>query len=418
MNTLFINSYTPVSAHYVELETSGEVRFSREAYSLSSIAQRFIDSQLSNSTSENQNVCSLILSDDLVSSYQLDLVTRNRQQLQKAASYAVEEHLPLSIDEYHIIAQRKSTNKTAVRCVPHKKLNDLLEHFSDYNLNIQSIFLESDLLAANETHLIIKEESTCLYSPHKEHTLDIDNDVLALFTDQINATVELDNEVNIISTESQETLRQGLLAALPGDVRIRNIIRNEAYIESLAKNTDSKDAINLLQGEYKANFDSKGDRHFWFYPAALAIISGLLFSGGLVAQNLYLKHKNSNKQEQLIQQYTDLYPQSRKPRDFNELGNLLRTKQAIPTTQESGPNALNVLASIANSSQQYTIRLVGFNYENKLCDLVVSGPNIEAINSFKDAISIDLQKLGSQNTELSAVNAKDDSYQGKFKIQF
>ena len=50
-----------------------------------------------------QDHITLVLSDQLVSNYELNLTARNQQQLQKAARYAVEEKFPGRLEDYHIV---------------------------------------------------------------------------------------------------------------------------------------------------------------------------------------------------------------------------------------------------------------------------------------------------------------------------
>jgi len=141
------------------------------------------------------------------------------------------------------------------------------------------------------------------------------------------------------------------------------------------------------------------------FPGLLALASGLLVTGGLVAQNLYLGSQVSKQEQQLIETYSELYPSGRAPRNVAEVTSRLKSKMRGSSSSQANSATISHLAlleSIAATSKQNNIKLIGFTFEGDQCDLVVNGSTVQNINEYNNNLSQRMTALGSQSVELTA----------------
>jgi len=235
---IFIDSIDPYRGHVVSLDPQGQVVENRADVVLSTLNKR---SELSRDDTNTR--VHLILSDHLVSAYELNIKAKNRQQLEKAASFAIEEMLPSELDEYHIVTEKNTLGGASVRCIPNTRILQLLENCKQLGFDTYSIVTESDLLDAKQSSLLIKHNDSCLKTPANQEVLDLDNDVLPLLGERLFSLLKDVNELDLIFSAEHKMLAETITSQASDNIRVRQIPRDQDYFSKLAFANKGKHAI-------------------------------------------------------------------------------------------------------------------------------------------------------------------------------
>lgn len=359
-------------------------------------------------------VC-VVLSDHMVSTFELNINTRNQAQLNKVARFAVEEKFPGQLEDYHIVASKSSNQKASVRAIKHTRLKQILEVLTQYNISVDEVIVESDLLNKNICTMLFSDDEVTLCGDALTQSYEFDRSVLPLITEKLFSILEDTKDLHIIHTEKENLILESIENQTPDSIRIKKIIKDERYFESLSLNKFA--SINLLQAEYKtANQDTESSS-FWKYPIYLAAASLLTITGGLYAQNILLSKQIKQKEISTIEKYTKLFPQARKPKDVIDLSIQLRSKQKSNSTSTESTLAVNTLLLLEKSStasNTLALEFHGFNIDKNSAELLIVGDSIEKLNKFKKNIEIELPDL---QVSLDSVTSVENKYQGKLRIK-
>jgi len=357
----------------------------------------------------------LILSDHLVSSYELELNAKNQSQLNKIARYAVENKFPGRLEDYHIVTQKKSSKTVSVRAILHERFKEINSYFTSNNISLNNVSTESDLLKNNSNSLIFDDHAVTLCGNQLEQTYEFDKAIAALLSEKIFSALENTDDLQIIYSEDDSILVESICNVAPENIRLKKIIKDDRYYEGLALSNSG--AINLLHGEYKTTKAELEYNSFWKFPIYLGASSLLVLTGGLFAQNYVLSGQVDKFEDVLTTRYVEIFPNASKPRDAVDLSNKLKSKLKQVDTQPQSDLPIDALSLLSLSSQAANnkgVNLKALNIDKNAAEILVSGPSIEILNAFKDEI----EKLSNNRTiTMDSVNSVDDKYQGKINIK-
>ena len=379
------------------------------------IIERFKDTRLESLQSSAQDKICVVLPDHMVSTFELNISTRNQSQLNKVARFAVEEKFPGGLEDYHIVSSKNSSQSASVRAIKHSRLAEVLELLSQHKVSPDEIIAESDLLNKNVSTLLFNHKEVILCGEALNQTYEFDRAVVPLITDKLITLLNDSKDLQIIHTEKDDLILKSIENQIPDTVRIKKIIKNERYYESLCTNHNA--IINLLQAEYKTTNQNLETNSLWKYPAYLAAASLFTLTAGLYAQNIILNKNNATTENELIEKYTKLFPQVSKPRDVIDLSIKLKNKQNSSTQTNNTVLAIDTLLLLEKSSsasQSLGLEFQGLSIDENLAEILVAAENIEKLNTFKEKIEADLPDL---SVSLDSVTSIDNKYQGKLRIK-
>ena len=359
-------------------------------------------------------VC-VVLPDHMVSTFELNLNTRNQSQLNKVARFAVEEKFPGRLEEYHIVSNKSSNQNASVRAIRHSRLKEILELLGQYDISPDAIIAESDLLNKNVCTLLINQEEVTLCGEALDQTYEFDRSVVPLIVDKLFSILKDSKDLHIIHNENDNLILEAIENQAPDTLRIKKIIKDERYFESLCTNSFSN--INLLQAEYKTTNNKLDKNSFWKYPIYLATASLLIVTGGLYAHNFVLTKQNNQKEQILIDRYTKLFPQASEARNITDLSIKLKSKQSskVSLSQSVLPvNTLVLLEKTSAAAKDMGLQFHGFNIDKNSAELLVVGDNVEKLNMFKEKIE---QELIGLTVSMDSVTSIENKYQAKLKVK-
>ena len=363
-----------------------------------------------------QDHITLVLSDQLVSNYELNLTARNQQQLQKAARYAVEEKFPGRLEDYHIVVHKRSKQKVSVRAIQLERLENLLAHLHSNNITPNEIFVESDLLNHNVSTLLVNSTVTILCGNNLEQAYEFDTSLVPMIGQKIFTILGNSPELQIIYPTEQNLIVESLQNTAPDKLRIKKILKDSKYYESLSRN--HKSGINLLHGAFDTNGKENNTSTYWRYPVGLTAAYILIFTGGLFAQNIMLGNNLDKQEINLTENYLKTFPGSTKPRNVNDLANKLRSRLSDTSANSSAAlpiRATELIRFSAQASNSSPIRVMGITLDSNSAELLVAGESIERLDTFKNTMQ---SKIGSELIlNMDSVSSKDEQYQGKISIR-
>lgn len=379
------------------------------------IIERYKETRLEALQNSPQGRICVVLPDHMVSTFELNISTRNQSQLNKVARFAVEEKFPGRLEDYHIVSSKASSQSASVRAVKHTRLAEVLKLLSQYDISPDEIIVESDLLNKNISTLIFNDKEVILCGETLNQTYEFDRAVVPLITDKLITLLNDSKDLQIIHAESDDLILKSIENQMPDTVRIKKIIKNERYYESLCATNNAK--TNLLQAEYKTTNQDLEKNSLWKYPIYLAAASIFTFTAGLYAQNIILNKKNVQSENDLIEKYTQLFPQASKPRDVIDLSIKLKNKTNNNTQIDNKVlpiDTLLLLEKSSSASQSLGLEFQGLSIDKNLAEILVAAKNIENLNAFKEKIAEDLPGL---TVSLDSVTSIDNKYQGKIRIK-
>ena len=359
-------------------------------------------------------VC-IVLPDHMVSTFELNISTRNQSQLNKVARFAVEEKFPGRLDEYHIVSNKSSSTSASVRAIKHTRLTEILELLSQHNITPDEVIVESDLLNKKTCTLLFNAKEVVLCGDSLDQTYEFDRAVVPIIINKLLTLLNDAKDLQIIHSENDNLILESIENTVLDTIRIKKIIKDERYFESLCINNLAK--INLLQADYKTTNQNIEKNTYWKYPIYLASASMLTLTAGLFAQNTILNSQNKQNENDLLEKYTMLFPQASKPRDVIDLSIKLKTKLNSNTLESTSALPINTLLLLEKSSlasEEFGLELHGLNIDKNLAEILVVADNIERLNKFKDKIEQDLPSL---SVSLDSVTSVNNKYQGKLRIK-
>lgn len=227
------------------------------------IIERYKETRLEALQNSPQGRICVVLPDHMVSTFELNISTRNQSQLNKVARFAVEEKFPGRLEDYHIVSSKASSQSASVRAVKHSRLAEVLKLLSQYDISPDEIIVESDLLNKNISTLIFNDKEVILCGETLNQTYEFDRAVVPLITDKLITLLNDSKDLQIIHAESDDLILKSIENQMPDTVRIKKIIKNERYYESLCTTNNAK--INLLQAEYKTTNQDLEKNSLWKY---------------------------------------------------------------------------------------------------------------------------------------------------------
>ncbi|MBT8141160.1 MAG: hypothetical protein HKN88_04820 [Gammaproteobacteria bacterium] len=364
----------------------------------------------------DEKLC-LVLSDQLVSKFNLQLKAKNQSQLLKAASFAIEEKLPERIDNYHVVIHKSSSDKVWVRAIKRIKLEQILKQLQEHNLTPDSVIVESDLFAKTTPALLFNSTEATLCGADLPQSYQFDASLVPMISQKIYGLLDAKNEIQLIYTETNQLQVEAFENQSPENIRIKKIIKNDEYYKTICRQDES--AVNLLQGDFASQAVTGPDESIWKYPAWLALAGILISSGSLIAQNLIQNNRISKQEIKIKEQYAYLFPDASKPSSLIDLQNKIKIKKKQFNSQSNKTSMpidpLTLFDLFANISKTSSMQILGINIDQNLAEILISANDVDSLNKVKSIIEKQLPDGISMS--MDSINAKNDVYHGKIVIR-
>jgi len=275
---------------------------------------------------KNQQVIVLLPNTDILLTH-VDIPTTQRQRLQQAVPYALEEQLAEDIEQLHFaLGQRDVNQHLAVAVIAQRHLDSYLNVLREFQLSPAVVLPEVFALPLiSESWSVMQQGQRVLIRTEKQagFAMDVENiqSILPLMTlpSQIIVWGKLSESVR----EAFNSFNVPLIEKIPE----QNFLISTCY---------QKEVINLLQGKYQPVSQTAHLWRPWRLTAALLLLLGCVEIGRLALDYRQLEQQSQVLNQQIEQIYRQTFPQAQKivnPRvqmeqQLNELKGKAKNTQA------------------------------------------------------------------------------------------
>lgn len=312
----------------------------------------------------------LIIPAEWVVLHSITLPKMSVAKQKQAVIYQLEDSLIKDVDNYHFAILNSKNNITRVITIEHTLLNAILQKIPEH-LFITQMVPEMLLLPLYE------DKTTIL----------VDEQRLIVLEDQV---------AFVAQKQDLAALTQDKQTILMGKDQNHTIVCVEQYL--LSQLFDSEQGIDLLKGEYKQKIKkATGAKNMYIAMAAILSIFLLFFIVSL-GEIIYLKVKNDGINQQVQNNYYQLFPSATSMVAPEE-----RVTQLIRQGDAYGDTAFLQLLAIVSKAvkQDNVITFTEVQYSNQTLTLKVTAPTSEKMDGFIKTLSMYGLKTKEQSSNLS-----------------
>nr|VFJ46510.1 MAG: type II secretion system protein L [Candidatus Kentron sp. FW]VFJ48000.1 MAG: type II secretion system protein L [Candidatus Kentron sp. FW] len=339
-----------------------------------------------------------------------DVPPMNRQRIQTAVPFALEDHLITNIESLHFAFGKQSSDGLISVAVV---ADDLM---SIWLSRLEQVGIRPDILIPETLALPLAPDAWTIL-------MDMDGGLIRSGT-LSGFAVELPNLVMIISHEldaSEAPKRIRLLHCTQRAVE-ENIpaleflgceVMEEAYgsdrIEVLCAHFDEQRAINLLQGKYKRE-SGKRIWRAWKIPVALLAVWFLAWVTGVLLDITRLSEQSRLLDDKIGTVYRQAFP------DARNMSNLrVRMKRSLDELDKSGAETVGFLDLLGKASVHLqsveSLQLTNIYFRSGALELRMKIDDLQAF----DGIKANLVKTGLM-VEVLSVTTHEDTVMARLKI--
>ncbi len=181
--------------------------------------------------------------------------------------------------------------------------------------------------------------------------------------------------------------------------------------ETLCREYLAKDAINLLQGEFKPASGEASSAANWKSVVVLILVGFLFHVSSLIGQGFYLNTQAAGYKEEALQLYKGIYPNDRNVRD-------LRRRWQAHLNGSGNSNIRNdfllMFSTAASELKNSRLQLDNINFNQTRGDLTLQ---VSAHNS--DQLVAYSQKIAAAGlvSEIGTISQENNSVKGSIRIR-
>lgn len=332
----------------------------------------------------------ILLPGSWLSLYQVEIPTKNSQELKLALPGALEEHVAQDIESLHLAHGNMQEHfKYPVLVIEKQKMDSIFAPLE--GLNIKLITSEILALPYHEgKYTLLLEQDWIMVRSGLYQGLAIERDMFNFWLENLEEPLEyiiyhcggeaiaLDN-AEIIQGESLDILEQGL--------------------------TQSH-TINLLQGSYSPQHKWQQSLQIWRGAAILLMIYFISIALASFIELYQIKAKNKLLQAQEKAIFQQTFPEIKNI--VNPRAQMKNKLQALKDQQIStGSNFLILLQYFAQQADLKTIDILNVNFRNQSLDLEINIQNLQLLDALKEKLNQDYKaEIQTATSQQNAVKAR------------
>lgn len=344
----------------------------------------------------------------------VNIPSKNRNKQRQAIPFAMEDHLAEDIEETHFaIGKTENNSDIPVIAIQRKLLQDTLQLFSQYEIQIDAISADSIAMPGSQQQwcILLDEDSALIRTgPHQAHCCDRDNTALI-----VEALLKQSaNPPESILFYCREGDDNGIAMLNNIDIEIEQRNYKNHALEIFAQNVRQINDFNLLQGEFTAKRKTGfGWLQPWKSVAAITGIWIILQLGYAALETRQLENKNLAISKQIEQQFKRAMPEARNTSNMQKRVERKLGELKTGTGGKSKDGFLQILdkaSPIISSSKKIDIRAAV--YRTNYIDIDMSAATLQDIEQLKTR----LEKLPGIKAVLSTTVEKD-KVKGRLRLE-
>lgn len=369
------------------------------------------------------------------------LPAMNRQRLQRALPYALEEQLAGDIDELHFaMGQRDEEGVQTCAVLERDVVSTWLDSLKDANI-------QPDMMSS-EFYAIPYEEGTwtLLFKSMEQPggsailrkgvqdglVIDYANIVPLLRSFLENSEEDkIPQQIRIIAC--RDTVRGEPDATLQRDentpdyqsivqqcrelcqsreIELDEQVFDEGWLAATASRFNESQGINLLQGEFSRKEQFEKLIRPWRAAAAMLLVWLLLQLGNLIAEYRELAHKDSELRSQIVAVFKQTFPKS--PLSSDLRAQMQSELKRLQGSGNSGTSMFELLARagpVLKKTEVLTLRGVRFKDNSMNLDIEIS--DLQALDELKQR----LNKEGQLQVEIVSASARGGKVESRLQLK-
>lgn len=354
------------------------------------------------SSAKENDVTVIVPARDVVLT-QATLPKLNHQRLMQALPFAVEEQLIDDLENLHFaIGDTQTNGVVATAIVAKKKMAEWLALFAEASLKPAHLYSAVFTLPFIEKNWAISiEQDGCAIREGKYAGFAAELSNLPLLTElAVKEAAEKPDTIQIYNT------LESLASIETASVVLNQVLLSEqAWLEKITTWIDSQPAINLLQGEYRAERKSSETKKIWSFAAYLAVAwVGIAFFSNLIS--FFILHHESNRLDTAI---NVIYK-----KNFPDATSVVAPKERMKSKLTSLTESANknyflvLLAKIGNNLTKIPrVQLKNMDYRDNQLNLELTAAKFDDLDALaklltQQGLSVKQQNAGIVGTEVKA----------------
>jgi general secretion pathway protein L len=337
---------------------------------------------------------------------------RGAARIALAVPFALEEHLASDVENLHFAVGPRdpSSSATPVAIIARSALDRWQAAWDAAGIHPDAAYAESSLIpvAPNATVLVLDETSLFVSRP-QQSTYAIDAEPLPLALEMaLSEPGETGEHVTFYINSADYEVHQGAIEALRARTATLQVkLLPDGLLPLLAAQIPTARAINLLQGSYAAPTSFGSQLKQWRLPAALAIATLVAFLGAQGFKLWQLNQAEKQLDAQIQTTFNQILPGQPVVDPRAQI-------QGMLARAGSGSHALLPAMSLLAQAiaQAPSTRVEGMSYRAGVLELRLLAPNVETLDTIKQAMSRD-----GATVELQSANPRDQRVEGRLQVR-
>lgn len=345
---------------------------------------------------------------------------RGGSKLRQAIPYALEDQLAEDVDKLHFaIGKRSDNGEFPVAVTSRQNMQAWLEALAGVGVTPQAMVADSGCIPVTPDGVtIIYENDMCLLHGKDGADLVLEgmsiDQVLEIAGvhagDEASASMPVNLYVSRDDHEKSKDRIAFISDQLPG---LNTRIMVDGSIAHLAAGMFSRDAINLLQGDFSQRKSPDVAWRPWRFAAGLAIAVLVVLIGGEAVELAVLKHREQALDEKITAAFEEAFPGVTLRGDpANQMRSELAALRAAAGSGDS--LFLEALGALAAATQGQTSgQLDSLGFRNGVLDLKIIVPSVEVLDSIRQS----MEGTGSFNVQLESANPSGTQVEGRIQLR-
>ncbi len=342
----------------------------------------------------------VIVPSSMVLQSKLKLPTRNRQKINQAVPYALEESLASDIDDQHFaVGQQDPDGVLPVSVVNKADLQQLIDVFSELNVDPDIVVSEFHCLEAQDGNCVVLDKQRLIVKTEDRPSYGLEISSAELIFDK-GLSYQLVSESDVF---------------IPNyvDVEMHNEVAD--IFHWMVDHLDTSSSVNLRQGEFTKLSTRTHTRPWWKFALGLSILL-ILMKFMLITSGVYvLGSKNDQLLEKQALILKRVFPEMTKiqnlPVQVERKLNELRSNLGLT----SGVSYLSLLGGVAQQLEQHkSVVIQSMHYSQATLNLDVTAKAIAQLDDFLQALVTAMPTI---EISLESATAEGDQVRGRLSFQ-
>lgn len=340
---------------------------------------------------------------------------RGAARIAQAVPFALEEHLASDVEHLHFAVGTRdaASSATPVAIIARTALERWQATWEAAGIHPDAVYGEASLIpsAPNATVLVL-DESSLFISPPQAATYALDAEPLPLALDLALGAPGENGETGehvtfYVNSDDYERHQEAIEGLRARTATLQVKLLPDGLLPLLAAQLPTARPINLLQGPYAAPTSFGSQLKQWRLPAALAVATLVAFVGAQGFKLWQLKAAEKRLDAEIQATFNQILP-------GQPIVDPRAQIQGVLSRAGSGGGALLPAISLLAQaiSQAPSTRVEGMSYRAGVLELRLVAPNVETLDTIKQAMSRD-----GATVELQSANPRDQVIEGRLQVR-